>query len=157
MNTFDKWADRIYSETDFGRGIATSLAGVVGLAAYLLAGDWVVAVFGSVIVFPIVRIVAASYHQRIKAAFDTAQSEKSALALYRQLSIDEQSVVLAFVNAGGCVMTWGQVNKAELPSAAVESLVQRELLGTSMTADGMRETFVLDSDLFDAGQRADAF
>lgn len=109
------------------------------------------------IVFPVVRIVAASYHQKIRASAEKAQSIRTAVELYKQLSADEQSVVSAFVNAGGCVMTWGQVNKCELPNAAVESLVQRGLLGTSMTADGMRETFVLDSALFDVGQRMDGF
>ena len=39
----------------------------------------------------------------------------------------------------------------ELNGPAVESLMQREMLTTSMTADLMRETFVLDHALFEVG------
>jgi len=41
------------------------------------------------------------------------------------------------------------MNNQAVSSAAVESLIQREVLWTSMMADGMRETFALDSNIFD--------
>lgn len=41
------------------------------------------------------------------------------------------------------------MNEEPVTLAGGESLQQRELLWTSMTADGMTETFVLDSDIFD--------
>lgn len=53
-------------------------------------------------------------------------------------------------------MTWGQFNRSKISSSAVETLIQRELLSTSVTADGMTETFVLDVCLFDAGVRRSA-
>jgi len=49
VNSIEKWADRVYSETDFGRSVATSVAGVIGLAVYLIFGDWVIAAFSSII------------------------------------------------------------------------------------------------------------
>jgi len=58
----DRWAERIYAERDFGRSIATSVAGVVGLLLYLNTRDWVVAAFAAVICFPIVRVLASAAH-----------------------------------------------------------------------------------------------
>jgi hypothetical protein len=46
-------------------------------------------------------------------------------------------------------MTWGQINKSDTQFSAIESLMQRELLHSSVTADGMTETFVSDQDIFD--------
>ena len=40
--SFGHWFERIYSESDTGRGIATSIAGLFGLATYLFWQDWVV-------------------------------------------------------------------------------------------------------------------
>ena len=50
-------------------------------------------------------------------------------------------------------MTWTRFNRINLSSSAIESLIERELLNTSVTADGMTETFVLDVSIFDAGIR----
>lgn len=72
-------------------------------------------------------------------------------SVYGTNSVAKQ-VVGAFVLAGGCVLTWGQMNKAAVATNAVESLLARGLLGTSVMADGFGETFVLDPDLFDTGQ-----
>ena len=74
-------------------------------------------------------------------------------AVYEALSDKEKDVVGAFVSAGGCVMTWGQINNLDVSHSAIESLVTRRLLGPSVTADGMTETFVLAPDIFDAGLR----
>lgn len=64
MKALDKWAERIYAETDVGRSIATSVAGVMGLSVYLLSSDWVIALFSAVIAFPLVRLVATGFHAR---------------------------------------------------------------------------------------------
>lgn len=61
---FGQWVERIYGENDFGRGIATSIAGSAGLAAYLYWGDWVIAAFVGIIIFPIGRILASAIHSR---------------------------------------------------------------------------------------------
>ena len=56
-----------------------------------------------------------------------------------------------FVDSGGCVLTWTQMNNSCASQNGVESLIRRGLLSTSVTADGMRETFVLDPNLFGIG------
>ena len=151
MKELDKWADRIYSENDFGRSIATSIAGIFGLVVYLFTNDWVISVFTLIIIFPVVRIISthinnSKNHQR------AIRSEKEKLESdFNKLSEAEKDVVKKFVEAGGSVLTWSQVNQLDIVSAAIESLMKRDLLFTSCTADGMRETFVLDQNLFDVG------
>lgn len=152
MNTIDKWAERVYSETDFGRSVATSVAGVVGLAVYLIFDDWVIAAFSSIITFPIIRLAATGLHEKATRHAKRRIEREDAEHIYDRLSNGEKEVVQAFVKAGGTALTWSQVNSLSLPAPAIESLIQREILSSSMTADGMRETFALDSALFDVGQ-----
>lgn len=152
MNTFEKLAERIYIETDFSRSVATTLAGIIGLGVYLGYGDWVIAAFTSVISFPIVRLVSSGLHESFMREKTRRTKMEEAEYLYAQMSSDEKKVVQFFVEQGGCVVTWSQTNNAPLSMSAIESLMQRDLLSTSITADGMRETFVLDAAMFDAGQ-----
>lgn len=152
MKEVDKWIDRIYAETDFGRSVATSLAGIIGLAVYAIFNDGVVSAFSFIISFPIFRIFASWLHGKASRAAKRKTESEEAEITYSRLSSDERDVVLAFVEAGGCVLTWSQVNKLPISSTAIESLIQRELLTTSMTADTTRETFVLDTAIFDVGQ-----
>ncbi len=152
MNSIEKWADRVYSETDFGRSVATSVAGVIGLAVYLIFGDWVIAAFSSIISFPIIRVISTGLHEKITRRKKHKIEREEAEHIYKQLSNDEKEVVMEFVNAGGSVLTWSQVNNSSLLSSSIESLIQRKILWTSTTADGMRETFAIDSDIFDVGQ-----
>lgn len=151
MSSIDKWAERVYAETDFGKSIATSLAGFVGLVAYLLLGDWAIAAFAAIIFFPIVRHTATAIHARIERDTNRRARRNDAEHTFSTLSSEEQAVVAEFVSSGGCVITWSQANKAPISSAAIESLIQRGGLSISMTADGMRETFVLDPALFEIG------
>jgi ABC-type multidrug transport system fused ATPase/permease subunit len=153
LNALDKWAERIYAETDFGRSVATSVSGIVGLVTYLTLADWVVAAYSSVIVFPVVKLMAAAWQTRVKKVAERQEQEAEAERVYDRLSDDEKAVVEVFVASGGSVMTFGQINNTEISRSAVESLIQRELLWTSMTADAMRETFVLSTALFDVGLR----
>lgn len=153
MKALDKWAERIYAETDVGRSIATSVAGVVGLSVYLLSSDWVIAVFSAVIAFPLVRLIATGLHARVVRRAQGQMELEEAERIYARLSEHEKIVVQAFVQAGGSVLTWGQVNQLGLPGNGIESLIQREVAWTSTTADGMRETFALDSAIFDVGQK----
>ena len=152
MNAVEKLAERIYIETDFGRSIATTLAGIIGLGVYLAYGDWVIAAFSSVISFPIVRLIASGLHEKATRKKIRRAEREEAEYRYGQMSADEKDVVQYFVEQGGCVLTWSQVNNSPLNTTAIESLIQRDLLSTSVTADGMRETFVLDAAMFDAGQ-----
>ena len=152
VNTISGWFVRIYGEDDFGRNVATSAAGIIALATYLAFRDWVIAALAIVITFPIARLAATALHDRRTRNAKVRSSQEDAKRLWDQLSGEEQQVVGVFVVAGGCVLTWGQMNKAAVPTNAVESLVARGLLGTSVMADGFGETFVLDADLFDTGQ-----
>lgn len=151
MSALDKWAHRVYAETDFGRSIATSLSGLLGLGIYLAFGDWVIAVFASIIFFPIARLTATSIHTRFAESADRQVKRANAERTYNSLTNGEKAVICEFVNAGGCVLLWRQVNGSSISNSAIESLIQREVLSTSMTADGMHETFVLEPYLFDIG------
>lgn len=150
---WDKWAERIYSETDRGRSVATSFAGLVGLALYLLTSDLAIAGFSAVIVFPVVRVLVSSVHSKSERLAKLKAQEDGIQRLYDRLGPKEKAVLFVFVEAGGSVMTWGQINKSDTHFSAIESLMQRGLLQTSVSADGITETFVIDQDLFDVGQK----
>ena len=152
VNAISGWLVRIYGENDFGRNVATSAAGIFALGAYLAFRDWVIAALAIVIAFPIARLVASELHDRRTRHARARSSREDAKLLWDQLSGEEQQVVGAFVLGGGCVLTWGQMNEAAVSMNAVESLIARGLLGTSIMADGLGETFVLHPDLFDTGQ-----
>ena len=63
----------------------------------------------------------------------------------------EKAVVQAFDQAGGAVLTWSHVNSLDLRGPGMESLTHRGLLSTNDTADGTRETLVLNAALFQTG------
>jgi hypothetical protein len=154
MKSIDKLVEKLYEETDVARSVATSFAGVAGLSVYLITRDWVVALFAWLIVFPLARLIAAAIHaKRIKRAI-RRDADTEAEELYSRLSASEKEVVQAFVTAGGAVMTWSHMNSLSLTGPSIESLMHRGVLSTSMTADGMRETFALDPPLFDAAVRS---
>ena len=158
MNNFEvveKWAERIYTDTDFGRGIAVSISGITGLTAYLLTKDWVIAAFASVILFPISRLITTALHNKSVIRKLRSVNREEAKYKYENLSPGEQNIVQSFIDQGGFVLTWKVVNRLELNHSSVESLVQRGLLHPSVTADGMVETFVLDEGVYDAGIKAD--
>lgn len=154
MSTLDKWMERVYGETDFGRSVATSVAGAVGLCIYLFVSDWVISVFTAIIAFPIARLLSTWLYEKTRRAAARQIEHERAKNTYDKLSDAERQVVAAFVEAGGSVLTWSQVNALSLSGPAIESLLRRDVLSTSMTADGMRETFVLDSAVFDTGVSA---
>jgi len=151
VKTIEKWADRVYAETDFGRSIATSGAGVIGLIIYLSFNDWVVAAFSTIISFPIIRLISTGLHEKVDRNKKRAIEREEAESIYNRLSDGEKEVIQAFVKAGGSVLTWPQMDNQEVTLASIESLIQRKVLWTSVTADGMRETFALDSAIFDIG------
>jgi hypothetical protein len=150
VGSFDRWAERIYSENDVGRSIATAAAGAAGLVVYLTVRDWVVAAFSAIIIFPLVRLVSTAVQSKLKATIAQRTAQDHASKSFQKLTDQEHQVVQAFVEAGGCVLTWSHVNQLHLPYTAIESLIQRGVLTTSMAADSMTETFVLDSVVFDA-------
>lgn len=153
MSAIEKWADRVYSETDFGRSVATSLSGILGLVVYLLLGDWVIVALSLIIFFPLARLTATTIHARVSRNANRRAERSDAEYTYSSLTEEERALVSEFVRAGGCVLTWGQVNNSPVSTLAVESLITRQVLSPSVTADGITETFVLDPSLFAVGAR----
>jgi len=151
---FGRWAERIYAERDFGRSIATSVAGIVGLSLYLTSKDWVISAFSTMIAFPIVRVISSAAHSAYKRKKLSITNIEKAQELYDQLSEEEKGVLKEFVIVGGSVMSWGHANRVNLSEPGVASLMQREILYSTMTPDGMREAFGIRVDIFDIAQKA---
>jgi hypothetical protein len=151
---FSEWAKKIYDEDDFGRSIATTLSGIVGLAIYLPSKDWVLSLLVTVIVFPLLRLIASAAHTRWKETKKEQLQAQAAQKRFENFSPAEKDVLKAFVNAGGAALTWSQVNRANIAVSAVESLKLRGILDTSVTSDGMTEMFVMQTEVFDMAQRA---
>lgn len=152
---WDKLIATIYAEQDFGRSIATTVAGVVGLVTYLLSSDWVVSVFGAVIVFPVCRVASSALHSRLKQKHVELVRQIQADSLFRRFSPQERQILEFFVRAGGACVSWGYVNNSKypFPRPALNSLMARDVVHTSVMEDGMTESFVLDIDTFDMAQR----
>ena len=72
----DRWLERIYSESDIGRGIATSLSGLIALGVYLYTRDRVIGAFALIVVFPIARIVSLMLHSRYIRSRQSSKSRK---------------------------------------------------------------------------------
>lgn len=147
-----RWAERIYSETDVARSIATSAAGVVGLGVYIWTADWVLGAFSLIITFPLARLISSRVFARLALHAGQLEEREKARLIYRRLGPSEERVVQAFVDEGCTVLSWTQVNQMSLPAPAIESLIEREVIRCSATADSMRETFVLSADVFDAAR-----
>jgi hypothetical protein len=145
----------IYVEQDFGRSIATTMAGVVGLAAYLFSSDWVIALFAAIIAFPVCRVVSSALHSRWKQKHAELIKRLQAEELFRRFSPEERQVIEFFVRAGGACVSWSYVNNSEhpFPRPALNSLMARDIVHTSVMEDGMTESFVLDIDTYDMAQR----
>ena len=116
----NRWLERVYSENDTGRVVATSLAGATGLTTYLYWDDWVVAGFSAIITFPIVRLSASALHSRWNRLRERDRSRGQLKDLLDSLGFEEKAVVQAFVWHGGSVITWGQCNQSPHFSAAGE-------------------------------------
>ena len=151
--SFGRWVERVYSESDIGRGVATSTAGATGLITYFYYGDWAVAAFVTIIVFPIGRILASALHTYWTQSRERHRGMDQLGDLFEKLGSEEKAVVHAFVRHGGSVITWRECNQSTHFSAAgIESLINRDLITVGVMADGMTETFALDTQLFDYTQ-----
>ena len=147
---FGQWAVRVYNESDFGRNIATASAGAAALASYFYWNDWVVAACVAAIVFPVGKILASAIHSRWDQLRREKQSKDQIKELFDNLGREEKDVIQAFVWHGGTTVRWAEVDKSpHFSSAGIDSLISRDLIHPSITADGARDTFVLDSQLFE--------
>ena len=149
----DKWIERIYGETDFGANIAIGAAGGAGLAMYLYGQDVAVAGFVAIIAFPTVKVLASAAHSNWNESREQRRTRHQLEKLFDNLGREEKAVVQAFVWHGGSVIRWAECNRSQhFSSAGIESLMNRGLVREAVTADGMKETFVLDTELFDYAQ-----
>ena len=153
---WDKLIASIYSEQDFGRSIATTVAGIVGLVMYLLVSDWVIALFASIIAFPVCRVISSALHSKWKQKHIDVLKRLKAEKEFSRFSQQERQVIEFFVREGGACVSWGRVNNSQLPfpRAGLNSLIARDLVRASVMEDGMSESFVLDIDTFDYAQTA---
>ena len=131
----DRWVERLYNESDIGRGIATTVAGTAGLTTYLYWDDWVVAAFVTIIVFPGVRILASTTESYRIQSRERSYSRGQIKELFKNLGSKEKAVVQAFVWHGDSVITWRECNELSYFSAAgIESLINRGLMHATVTA-----------------------
>ena len=150
-----KWTNellkRIVDASDPGWLISIGLAGVAWLSMYMAWEDWWGGALVAVITFAFARPLLSWWNEKRegKRTKDRVREE------FERLSREEKGVVQAFVWHGGSVMTWAECEQwPDCTRAGIESLMNRGRIHASVTADGMRETFVLDSELFDYGQWA---
>ena len=151
----DKLIATIYAEQDFGRSIATTFAGIVGLTTYLCGADWVVAVFAAVIAFPVCRVVSSALHSNWKQKHTEIVKQVEATALFHKFSPEERKVLKLFVHAGGACLSWDYLGsmKHVFSRAALDSLIVRRVLRHSELDDQTPNSVVLDIETFDLAQR----
>lgn len=152
---FEKLLSAIYAEEDFGRSVATAIAGAAGLIVYLFASDWVLGAFVAVITFPVVRVLATAANSQWRRRRAASERVARAQEEFDRYSPQEKQVIEFFVHAGGCCVSWSAVNRSDLPfpRPAVNSLIERGVVRTTVMEDGMTEAFALDADVFDLAQQ----
>jgi hypothetical protein len=151
---FGEWANKIYGEEDFGRSISTSLSGIVGLTIYLSSKDWVLSLFVTVIIFPLLRLIASSAHTRWKEVHKQKLQAAEAQKSFQKFSPEEKKVLKVFVDAGGAALSYSEINRENVARSAVESLVLRDILSNTMLSDCSTEGFVMKTEVFDIAQQA---
>ncbi|HIE4388174.1 TPA: hypothetical protein ACXM56_000001, partial [Serratia liquefaciens] len=85
-----KLFDRVYAEKDFSINVAIFVAifvaGLAGMSCYLVLHDSVLTLFAFIISFPIVKIIAGGWHQRLMARKGKATAEQQLAALCDSLT-----------------------------------------------------------------------
>lgn len=154
MENYEKLVTTIYSEEDIGRGVATSVAGLTGLGTYLYFGDAVIAAFSAISIFPIVRIIAKAIHTKLSSRSAAKQEKADLLDQFDRFSAEEKAVLEFFVRAGGSCVSYDMVNRSTypFPRPAVNSLLQRGILRTTMMEDCITEAFAITTESFDLAQ-----
>lgn len=150
-NGMNRWAERIYEETDLGKSLGTNIAGVAGLIAYETTADWVIAAFVLIIVFTVSRVIASSIERSVRS--DVRVRNREVTKRFDNLSNDEMEGIDVFISHGGCVLTSSQTYNSVVTMNAIESLRRRGLLWEPTTLDAMQETFEISPELFDLAQR----
>lgn len=146
--------ERIYEETDIARSIATSLAGLFGLFAYMLWQDWVIALLAIVISFPILRVLCKLVETRSIKHREIRFAEEAERRLLDSFSEQELDVVKKFVKNGGSVLSFSIIERKGifLDDVGTRSLMNRDFLRQDVIGD-IREGLVLDTELFDVARK----
>lgn len=144
-----KVIDKIYSETDLEKSISTSFSGIISLLIYLKTNNVIIAVFALIIIFPIFRVFASYIDNKIKIKLSQKKKLQDDIQYIDKFTEDEKTVIKAYINNGGTLMTWNKINNLNLPRSGVESLIQREIIYSTMTGDVMHEAFAIDTTVFD--------
>ena len=153
LTDFGSWIERVYGEDDFGRNIAIAAAGAAGLGAYSWGEDSVRAAFVAVMVFPVVKVVASSWHSKRKQSRERSDHTDQTKRLFESLSSTEQAVVRGFVSHGGCVVRSRDADRsAGFHRAGIDSLIKRKLINVPLSFDPNQATFELSPELFDYAQ-----
>ena len=150
---FDRWVERIYTESDFGRSIATTGAGVAALATYLYWSDWWVSLCVGIIVFPVGKIGASAFHSHRVQTREKTRGRERMSDLLENLGREEKAVVQEFVWHGSKFVSMQESH--ELPNFAsdgIDSLVSRKLVSVTGYSEGTREGYVLDTEMFEYAQ-----
>jgi len=154
----DKWADRIYLEEDFGKNIATTVSGSLGLIIYLFKSDFALAAFVAIIVFPFVKIVSNALRDKYikkKEALDQESARRAIDQTIKNLTDQERLVIHEFVNYKSSVMSnkYIQMNSVFLPDGAVKSLMERDFLTEKFYGASGQYDLKLNLVIFEAGRR----
>jgi ABC-type multidrug transport system fused ATPase/permease subunit len=154
----EKWAERIYLEEDFGKNIATSTSGVVGLIIYLSKSDFALAAFVAIIIFPVVKIISNSLREKYIAKKQERDYEAAKEELDRtvkELTDQERLVIHKFVQYKSAVMSnkYIKLNNVFLPDGAVKSLMERKFITEEFYGLSGEYDLKLNLDVFEAGRR----
>jgi hypothetical protein len=153
----DKWADRVYAEEDFGKNIAISFSGLIGLIIYLIKSDFALAAFIAIIIFPLVKMLSRHIERKYaknKKQSDVENKKKEIVEIVKNLTDRERRVIHEFVKYKSAVISSNHLamNSIHMPDGATKSLKERGYL--SIDSYGTPDEFdlILDLDIFEAGR-----
>lgn len=144
----------IFNENDLGNLFACAVAAVGGGLAWYLYEDFVISACTAIFGLTLTKILASTIYAHFRRLQKHRKNKKRVKDLFESLGREERATVEAFVYSGGSVMTWKETNDSPKASVAgIESLIHRGLIEPSVTFDGMRDTFVLDTELFNYARK----
>ncbi|WP_299769024.1 hypothetical protein [uncultured Pseudoteredinibacter sp.] len=153
----DKWAGRIYEEEDFGKNIAISIAGIIGLTIYLIQSDFVLAAFITIIVFPPVKILLRHFESKYtkrREAERLDSQKKELVKVVENLTGQERRVIHEFVKYKSAVISneYLSVNSIHMPDGATKSLRERGYLKVESYGTPQDFDLKLNIEIFEAGR-----
>lgn len=128
MININKLIEIIYSEKDIAKSIAIFFSGIAGLIIYLTRKDMGIAIFVSIITFPIINLVFSKLIQK----YNDKKSEEYAFKTLDDLSDKELQVLKIFVSVGTTVMRsdeiYEKIQYSNAPYSILDSLQNRKII-----------------------------